>query len=268
MATGFLWNNLVASAAYLGDLGTAAIAALPISNLLDPQPRVRARYTTPTGIQIWCDFGASSAVSCVALIGTTLGQSGGSPTVRARVSDDAAFGSATWDTGAIDPETDDYANGNVVLVHATSATGRYLRVDIEDAAASLVDLGCLAAGLLWRPSYQPSYGMGEGRLILDRRDRNPFTAAEFPVRAVVNPRQASFQLPVISRAEAIAEWRSIVNTLGAVGDVLWVPDDSLSQSELNQRSIWGAILEPGGAALLQRASFVHHTRAFTLTERV
>ena len=52
MATGFLWNNLVASAAYIGDLGSAAIPALPLSNLLDPQPRVRARYTTTTGIQI------------------------------------------------------------------------------------------------------------------------------------------------------------------------------------------------------------------------
>lgn len=268
MATGFLWQNLVSTAAYIGDLGTAAIAAQPISNLLDPQPRVRARYTTTTGIQIWCDLGTSSAVSCVALIGTTLGLAGGSPTVRVQISDDAAFGSATWDTGAVDPETDDAANGNVVLVHPTSATGRYLRVGIEDAAASLVDIGCIAAGLLWRPAYQPSYGMQEGRLILDRRDRNPFTAAEFPVRAVVNPRQALFQLPLISRAEAIGEWRGIVDQLGAVGDVLWVADDALSQAELNRRSIWGAVLEPGGAALLQRANFVGHTRSFTLTERI
>lgn len=268
MATGFQWSNLFASAAFFGDLGAQAIAALPLSNLLDPQPRIRTRYTTTTGIQIWCDFGSVQSVSCVALISTTLGAAGGSPTVRVQVGNDAGFASADWDTGAVDPATDDYAGGNVVFVHPTTASGRYLRIDVNDAAADVVDIGCITAGLLWRPSSSPAYGFEEGRLILDRRDRNGFTGAEFAVPAVVNPRTARFTLPYISRAQAIAEWRSILNQLGATGDVLWVPDDSLSLAELNQRSIWGGIVQPGEAATLQRASFVHHTRSFTLTERV
>lgn len=266
MATAFLWNNLVASAAYVADMGTTAIAALPLSNLLDPQPRIRTRWTTPTGIAVWIDLGASVEVSCVALIGTTLGFFGGSPTVRVRLSDDVGFATAAWDTGAIDPETDAYSNGNFIAVHATSATARHLRVDIEDASASLVDVGRIVAGPLWRPSHSWTYGAQEGRLILDKRARNADTGTEFPVPAVFNPRQATFQLPVLSTTEARTQWREMLDTLGGVGDALWLPDDGLSQSETNRRAIWGAAHQPG-SALLTRAGFVHHSGQFTFTER-
>jgi len=36
--------------------------------------------------------------------------------------------------------------------------------------------------------------------MLDRRDRNPYTGAEFPVPAIVNPRMAAFTLPALSRS--------------------------------------------------------------------
>jgi hypothetical protein len=268
MATAFLWNNRIASAVYFGDLGPAAIAALPLSNVLDPQPRVRARWVTPTGIQVWIDLGASLEVACVALISTTLGLAGGAPTVRARLSDDVLFATAAWDTGAVAASTDAYANGNVILVHPTSATGRHLRVDIDDPSASVVDVGRIVAGPLWRPGKSWEYGAQEGRLVLDKRTRNVDTGAEFPVPAVGNPRQAVFNLPYISRADAVAQWRLMLDALGGVGDALWVPDDALSQSELNRRSIWGAATPAGGSALLARASFVHHARQFTLVERL
>jgi hypothetical protein len=267
MATAFLHVNLLASA-FVGDLGTLATAALPLSNALDSQPRVRARYAPATGISIFADFGANVSVGCVAFISTTLGLSGGTPTVRAQVSDDAGFGTAAWDTGTVAASTDAAAGGNVILVAPANVTARFMRVEIDDPEASFLDLGRIVAGPLWRPAYAPAYGMGEGRQILDRRDRNPHTGAEFPVAAVVNPRQASFTLPLISRAEAITEWRSMVATLGATGDALWIPDDSLSQAELNQRSLWGAMVQPGESALLTRSNFVGHTRAFTITERV
>ena len=268
MATAFLWNNRIASAAYIGELGPVAIAALPLSNVLDPQPRVRARWTTPTGIQIWIDFGSSQEIACVALISTTLGLWGGTPTVRAQLSDDVLFATAAWDTGAVAAQTDANANGNVILLNATSATGRHLRIDVDDAAAPTVDIGRIVAGPLWRPGIGMEYGAQEGRLVLDKRTRNVDTGAEFPVPAVGNPRQAVFNLPYISTADAVAQWRAMLDTLGGVGDALWVPDDGLSQAELNRRSIWGAANPAGGSSLLARASFVHHTRQFTLVERL
>ena len=36
--------------------------------------------------------------------------------------------------------------------------------------------------------------------MLDRRDRNLYTGAEFPVPAIVNPRMAAFTLPALSPA--------------------------------------------------------------------
>lgn len=267
MSTAFMWQNVLASA-WVGDYGTASLPALSLANLSDPQPRVRTRWPTGAGVKLWYDLGATTTLSCVALISTTLGTAGGTTLVRARLSDDAGFATATWDTGAIDPETDDASNGNVVLVNATSAAGRYLFIELEDADAGLIDIGRIVAGPLWRPTYAPSYGMREGRMILDRRDRNPFTAVEFPVAAVVNPRQALFDLPYIARTEAVSEWRTMLDTLGATGDVLWIPEDTLSQAELNRRSIWGGANAPGESSLLQRAGFLHHTRSFALTERV
>jgi hypothetical protein len=267
MATAFLWNNVLASA-YMGDVGTGALSVLPLSNLQDPQPRLRTRWVPATGISIWADLGASMEVSAVAFICTTLGLAGGTPTVRAQLSDDAGFATAAWDTGTVSVSTSDAAGGNVVLLHETSATGRYMRIDIDDAAASELDVGRIVAGPLWRPATSFAFGMQEGRMVLDRRDRNPHSGAEFPVPAVFNPRQASFTLPYVSRADAIAQWREMLDTLGAVGDVLWIPDDTLAPAELNRRCIWGAAMPPGESALLQRAGFLHHTRAFTLTERV
>jgi hypothetical protein len=61
-----------------------------------------------------------------------------------------------------------------------------------------MDIGLLVAGQLWRLQRGTAYGIREGRVMLDRRDRNPYTGAEFPVPAIVNPRMAAFTLPALS----------------------------------------------------------------------
>jgi hypothetical protein len=47
-----------------------------------------------------------------------------------------------------------------------------------------------------------AYGIREGRVMLDQRDRNPLTGVEFPVPAIINPRFATFVLPALSLTEA------------------------------------------------------------------
>jgi|GEM_PF-2387578 len=72
-----------------------------------------------------------------------------------------------------------------------------------------MDIGLLVAGRLWRLQRGTAYGIREGRVMLDRRDRNPYAGAEFPVPAIVNPRVAAFTLPVLSNADpatSIATW--------------------------------------------------------------
>jgi hypothetical protein len=266
VSAAFFWNDRIAAAPYVGDYAGAATAGLPLSNILDPQPRLRARWV-PATAAVYVDLGASYEIACVALISTTFGLAGGSPTVQVLVSEDAGFGAPTWDTGALDPTTSAAAGGNVVLVHPTSVTGRFLLITMADAAAASLDVGRIVAGPLWRPTYGASYGMAEGRMVLDRRDTNGFTGAQFPVPAVLNPRMVEFTLGAVTPAEAIGEWRTMLATLGGTGDALWIPDDGLSLSEMNLRSIWGGIAEPGSSATITRANFRLHQRGFRIVER-
>ncbi|WP_431305665.1 hypothetical protein [Sediminicoccus sp. BL-A-41-H5] len=124
------------------------------------------------------------------------------------------------DTGAVPANTGDEANGNVILLRSSPATARYLLVDVADASLPAIDVGIVAAGPLWRLGRGMAYGLREGRVVLDQRDRNPLTGAEFVVPALANPRFAGFTLPALSRAEATEAHRDLVRRLGAARDAL------------------------------------------------
>jgi hypothetical protein len=116
-----------------------------------------------------------------------------------------------------------------VLVLPAPVTARYLRVDLTDGAAAFMDIRLLVAGQLWRLQRGPACGIREGRVILDRRDRNRFTGAEFPVPAIINPRFAAFPLPALSVAKARNQHHDHLRQLGAAGDALCdlTPESSL-----------------------------------------
>lgn len=190
---------------------------------------------------------------CLALAGT------GSSLVSAAL---------THDSGILSAVTDDAANGNVVLLRAAPAAGRYLQVDVTAPGSSFIDIGRLIAGALWRPGHAHAYGIAEGRLMLDRRDRNLLTGAEFPVPALANPRQARFSLPLLASAEVRGQHRAMLAALGAAGDALWIPDTGLSQGELNQRGLYGAIAGAGEDAVVTRDSPAASSRAFRIIERL
>ncbi|WP_431304039.1 hypothetical protein [Sediminicoccus sp. BL-A-41-H5] len=172
------------------------------------------------------------------------------------------------DTGAVPASTGDEANGNVVLLRSGAATARYLLVDVADASLPAIDIGILAAGPLWRLARGMAYGVREGRMILDQRDRNPLTGAEFVVPALANPRFAAFTLPALSRAEATDAHRDLVRRLGAARDALWIPETADSRAETNRRAIWGAVNQPGEEAAAVRGSFPLLNRAFRIVERL
>ena len=113
-----------------------------------------------------------------------------------------------------------------------------------------------------------AYGVREGRLILDQRDRNPLTGAEFVVPALANPRFAAFTLPALSRAEATEAHRDLVRRLGAARDALWIPETANPRAETNRRAIWGAVNQPGEEAAAARGSFPLLNRAFRIAERL
>ncbi|MCA3332614.1 MAG: hypothetical protein INF63_16440, partial [Roseomonas sp.] len=198
----------------------AAIATMPITNLQDPQPRRRVRLMGSSAT-ITADLGAEVPLDCVALISTTLGAGA---LVQARLSNVANFSVTAADTGLLNAEAQDESQGNVVLVFPAPVTARYLRIDLNDGAAPFMDIGLLVAGQLWRLLRGTAYGIREGRVMLDRRDRNPYTGAEFSVPAIVNPRMAAFTLPALSTAEARIQHRDMLRRLGAARDTLWIAE--------------------------------------------
>jgi hypothetical protein len=131
-----------------------------------------------------------------------------------------------------------------------------------------MDIGLLVAWQLWRLLRGTAYWIREGRVMLDRRDRNPFTGAEFPVPAIVNPRFAAFTLPALWVAEARNHHRDLPRRLGAAGDALWIAELGDSLAERNRRAIWGAVNAPGEKASTSRDSFPLASQAVKIVERV
>lgn len=275
MPGAFLYANRITQGVGLTSI-SATVAAMPLSNLLDDQPRTRLRLIgVPSAggfyASLTVDLLAQVTLDCVALISTTLNSAASPVLVRARLAtaDTTGVAGDAWDSGVVTADTGEAANGNVVLVRSAGpATGRYLLVEVGAHATQAIDLGRLVAGPLWRLGRSHAYGITEGRLMLDRRDRNALTGAEFAVPSLHNPRSASFTLPVLTAAEARGQHRDLVRLLGAAGDALWIPDLALSRSEMNLRSLWGAVALPGEVAGTTHAAFPIHSRGFRLTERI
>ena len=112
------------------------------------------------------------------------------------------------------------------------------------------------------------YGVTEGRLMLDRRDRNPLTGAEFPVPALANPRITRFTLPLLSNTEIRAQHRTIMAAIGTAGDALWIPDTGLTLSELKTRRLWGAAANSGDEVVAVRDHPATSSRSSRIVERL
>jgi hypothetical protein len=87
------------------------------------------------------------------------------------------------------------------------------------------------------------------------------------VPSVGNPRAMTFQAPLLSSEEVRTQHRQMLALLGGAGDALWIPDDGLSQTELNARCIWGAAAGRG-EALAVHGSYGGHQRSFSFVERL
>ncbi|MFM7305501.1 MAG: hypothetical protein ACKO4X_19495 [Alphaproteobacteria bacterium] len=123
---------------------------------------------------IIADLDAEVPVDCVALISSTVGAG---TMVQARLSNIANFSATLADIGLLNAEAQDESQWNVVLVLPAPVTARYRHVDLTDGATPYMDIGLLVAGQLWRIQRGTAYGIREGRVMLDRRDRNPYTSA-------------------------------------------------------------------------------------------
>lgn len=149
-----LWRDWLGQAV-LTSSGTES--ALPLANVQDDQPAKVARLT---GNSVWlaADFGVARQVAGVALAGTNLTPTA---TLRVRLGNDGS----TWsvDSGIVDPLADPELNGlGAHLLASGGGAYRHLRLDIADAALAWIDLGCVLAGPVFRPTRNFSYGWQAG----------------------------------------------------------------------------------------------------------
>ena len=109
MPGAFLWDDKVAKATTLTTMAGTTVPTMPLSNLLDPQPRLRARLLGSTA-SILVDFGADTALEAMALISTTLPATA---TIRWRVGPGESFieASPLFDLRFADPAGPTYPAG-------------------------------------------------------------------------------------------------------------------------------------------------------------
>ena len=139
----------------------------------------------------------------------------------------------------------------------------YLRMDLTDSEAPYMDIGLLVAG-----QRSTVYGTREGRMMLNRRERNPYTGAEFPDPSIVNPRMATFTLPALSTVEARDQHRDMLRRLGAARDTSWFSEVTETTAEHKRRTIRGAMTAPGKDATISRDSLPLASRGFRVVDRV
>lgn len=244
-----------------------AVDTMPLEYLYDPQPGLRARIIPAAGvISIVCDFGAAVSQGLVVIVNST---ASGAETVRIRLSSADATGAAGDVSNTLHSTIDaDRTRGAAVCLLPADLSARYMRIDVADIGAGIFDIGSLMAMPTIRLTNGMGFGATEGRRGLGIADRNEYTGAEFRVGGIAQPRYADFSLPSLTSAEYAGNIRNMIADATAADDVAWIPDDGLTQSELNLRTIIGGIKTPGEDLGIARDRPMRGTARFRIVERL
>lgn len=259
MTVGIGYQNAIAGSVSLAMQTGSAAAGLPLANLLDEQPRVRARLVGTT-VAFSIDLQAETAMDWVALIDTTIPAGA---TIQADASNTDPTGATAEEGTASVTAAGTSASRYNVHIPASGWSARYLRITVSGLSAGC-DIGLAFAGPVMRLSYGIQ-GLEEGRLMLDGRDRNPRSGVEFNLPSLMNPRYVAGTLARLTRAEIAGGMRTLLEG-GAVADVLFIPSMEDTQAELSARCIWGSINDAGSRAGLRRAGILG-ARNFVVTDR-
>ncbi len=187
-----------------------------------------ANVGTPLTGQVWrsqaavtasyllADLGAQYPIGAVYMGAHNLTATG---TWRVRLSTVDATGAAgnAHDSTAI-PTGISVAYGIAVRIFSAPATGRYLRIDLSDAAVPYLEVGRLWAGKAFTPAI--GYEFGASRLSRDfSRKSQGNDGQDWVLRASIQ-RGLSFSLPAITTTEATADGEAIVKQVGTSQDML------------------------------------------------
>lgn len=140
---------------------STATVGLPATNLQTPN-RYAVWRATGNSALLTVDLGSSQSVDFVALLGIN---GTAAMTRRVRVSANSNLSSPTHDSGTATATELDTELRQWCYLLSSPASGRYVGIDIADAALSTIEAGHLGVGLMWRPTY--SYRHGGRRYVRD-----------------------------------------------------------------------------------------------------
>ena len=213
---------------------SGSLATQPVVNLKDPalSPRIWIAGDNSEWVQV--DFGVSRTIGVVGLFGFN---GTATATKRIRLSNNSDMSAPTIDTGVVNAGVDINFRA-LIHVLSTPTAGRYLRVDVADAAISIIQ----AARLVAMSAFRPTRGIGI-QLHRESTDTTRIQVSESGqswVEQGVVRREWRLQFHALTDAEVDGEFNSIMR-LGRADDVLVVLDPA--STNLGRDSLLGLILE-------------------------
>ena len=155
----FGWNNVISSG---GITTSTAIVGMDGSNLQDDQGSTASAWqTTSTSANMTIDSGSSTTTwQTFGVFRTNMTPS---MTMRARVSNDPAFGSSIYDSGTLGGLTKDF--GQMIIAATSVQTGRYCRFDFSDPTNTdgFLNIPLAYAGPVWQMLTNPDFSTSFGR---------------------------------------------------------------------------------------------------------
>jgi hypothetical protein len=225
-------------------------------------PHVARPWRTLEVASAWvlADFGATQSIGWTALAGLNLTAVS---TVRVRLSTVDATGEAgdAYDSGVLDPSGVTPAYRLFAHLLPGSPSGRYLRVDLADAALSYIEAGRWWAGTLLQP--ERSYTYGNRRHARDLGERNLSEGGQAWVTDRGKYRGFTLEFPSFTKEENDEHLEQIQLQHGLGDDIMLMrnPDST----NLGRDTVVG-ILE--SAQDVSNPHFQRYTLALTVYERL
>jgi hypothetical protein len=261
-STGFVgYVNLMDSAASI--TAGSSLAGLPVFNLVNDQlSKVWRTVNGVTETYILIDLGAAYDIDVVALVATNL-NTDATMRVRMSLSNPAATGSLVYDVES-NAYVDEFV-GMAVRLTTEQVNARYIRIDINNAGLSYLQVGRLVIQTAWRFTYGPEANLDEEWVDASSQFQTEGGRRWVYVRPAL--RRIAGTLPAITEAEYRAKGRVVSRNLASKVSTLFCADTA-DLTELGSKAIWG-LFERGMPMKVRNRTptEIYYTATFSLMEQ-
>lgn len=227
----------------LADSGTVSASSqqvtLPATNVQTPHVEERWRSSVSSAYLI-VDLGSVQSIDTVLLRGITVGSSG-TAQVRISATDPQVESALLHDSGALSSGSSsfDVAYDALVRLLSTPVSGRYVRIDLLDSAASYVEAGRLFVGL--RTTFDRNFTFGWSIGWADRSVKSKTRGGQTLTWNDNSYRILDVNFDSVSSSQRYGIVESIDRLNGQRTDILFITDPD--STNLPRDSIWGLITD-------------------------